>query len=97
MRGSKKVFTLLKHKSKKISVVIISYNRQEYIRECLDSVISQKIDKEIICIDDCSTDDTYEILKEYERKNDEIKVYQNKQNMGIILMVSYTVKGNTYF
>ena len=79
------MFSFLKNKAKKISIVIIVYNRKEYIRECLDSVLNQKIDKEIICIDDCSTDGAYEILQEYEQNHTEIKLYRNEENLGTVL------------
>ena len=72
----------LKNKEKNISIVIIFYNVKTYVKECLDSIVSQGIDKEIICVDDCSTDGTYEILKEYEKKFEEIKVYRHTQNLG---------------
>ena len=78
------MFSFLK-KSPKISIVIIAYNSENYIRECLESVVSQSIDKEIFCIDDCSSDRTYEIFKEYEQKYKEMKVYRNEENMGVIL------------
>ena len=52
-----------------VSVVIVTYNHQKYIREALDSVLMQKTDfeYEIILSDDCSTDGTTEIVKEYQR------------------------------
>ena len=50
----------------KISVIIPIYNVEPYLRRCLDSVINQTLaDIEIICINDCSTDNSLEILKEY--------------------------------
>ena len=36
----------------KISYVVIAYNREQYIKECIDSILEQNIEKEIICIDD---------------------------------------------
>ncbi|EER1950082.1 glycosyltransferase, partial [Escherichia coli] len=45
----------------KVSVCIISFNQQNYIRQCLDGVFSQKtnFEYEVIIRDDCSTDNTY--------------------------------------
>lgn len=48
----------------KVSVIIPVYNVAPYLGECLDSVIQQSLtDIEIICIDDCSTDDSSFLLK----------------------------------
>lgn len=59
----------------KCSVIIPVYNTDKYLRKCLDSVIKQTLtDIEIICIDDCSTDNSFKILKEYENKDSRIKV-----------------------
>ena len=53
----------------RFSVIIPNYNKGEYIKECLESVIYQTLDKskyEIIFIDDGSTDDSVNIASEYE-------------------------------
>lgn len=52
-----------------ISIVIASYNRATLLEETLKSVFNQKFpDYEVIVIDDGSTDNTYEIVKKYEKK-----------------------------
>ena len=67
-----------------ISVIIPVYNVEEYLRQCLDSVIDQSYrNLEIICVDDCSTDNSLNILKEYEKKDSRIKVLQNEKNIGV--------------
>ena len=56
---------------RKFSIIIPCYNVEEYISECLDSIINQTIglnDIEIILVDDCSTDSTVQIIREYEEK-----------------------------
>lgn len=68
----------------KVSVIIPVYNVEEYLAECLDSVINQtEKDIEIICVEDCSTDSSLEILQEYAKKDERIIVIQNKQNSGL--------------
>lgn len=53
----------------KVSVIIPVYNAGKYMKECLDSVISQTLKEiEVICIDDGSTDDSCNILMEYHEK-----------------------------
>ena len=54
----------------KVSVVIAVYNVEKYLRECLDSIISQTLrDIEIICVDDGSSDSSAAILAEYKQKD----------------------------
>ena len=68
----------------KISVAFIVYNGAQYMRTQLDSILAQthKVDELIIC-DDASSDNTKEILKEYEKNNPDLFfVHYNKQNLG---------------
>ena len=76
-----------------ISVIIPVYNVEAYLRQCLDSVINQSYrNLEIICVEDCSTDNSLEILKEYAQKDSRIKVLQNKKNMGLGLTRNEGIK-----
>ncbi|MDD7227217.1 MAG: glycosyltransferase, partial [Firmicutes bacterium] len=53
----------------KLSVIIPMYNVQNYVKECLDSLVNQTFkDMEIIVVDDGSTDDSVKIVSEYEKK-----------------------------
>lgn len=66
----------------KLSIVIPVYNEKNTIREILRRVESSNIgdmEKEIVIVDDCSTDGTGEILKEYEQK---YKIIYQKENTG---------------
>ncbi len=63
----------------KVSVIIPVYNVEEYLRECLDSVINQTLKEiEIICVDDGSTDSSLEILKEYAKKDNRFTVMKQE-------------------
>lgn len=65
----------------KISVIIPVYNSENLLPQCLDSVIKQTLgDIEIICVDDGSTDNSLNILKEYEKKDNRIKVFTQKNS-----------------
>lgn len=67
-----------------ISVIIPIYNVEKYLAQCLDSVIQQSHKNlEILCIDNCSTDSSYEIAQEYAKKDPRITVVQNETNMGL--------------
>lgn len=66
-----------------ISVIVPVYNVELYLKECIDSILSQSYtDFELLLIDDGSTDSSYDICKEYESKDKRIKVYQ-KTNGGV--------------
>ena len=69
-------------KKTEISVIIPCFNQEKHIRECLDSIINQNYGGyEIIAVDDGSSDGTPQILGEYARKNNRIKVLTGR-NMG---------------
>ena len=66
----------------KVSILVPIYNVECYLRECLDSLINQTLqDIEIICINDGSTDSSADILEEYSKKDNRIKII-NKENSG---------------
>ena len=65
--------------SPKISVIIPVYNVEQYLCECLDSIAAQTInDFEVICVDDGSTDASYDILTAYARKDSRFVVLKQK-------------------
>lgn len=67
----------------KLSVIIPVYNTQLYLRKTLDSVLSQTYKNlEIICVNDGSTDNSYEILDEYKNLDERIIVI-NQENKGL--------------
>jgi len=67
----------------KVSLIILVYNAENYLRKCLDSAIAQTLrDIEIIIVNDGSTDSSISIIREYEEKEKRIKVI-NQQNGGI--------------
>ena len=66
----------------KVSVIIPCYNSQQYLRECLDSVVNQTLrDIQIICINDGSTDATPSILEEYALRDSRVQII-SKINSG---------------
>lgn len=63
----------------RISVIIPIYNSEEYLSECLDSVVNQTFcDIEIILVDDGSTDDSLRVCREYEKRDQRIRVLHQK-------------------
>ena len=69
---------------KTIGVIVPNYNSGTYIKKCLDSLLEQEYKvNEIIVVDDCSTDESKKIVKEYTEKNDNIILLENEKNMGV--------------
>lgn len=67
-----------------VSVVIPVYKVEPYLRQCLDSVRSQTLrDIEIICVNDCSPDNSLAILREYEKLDERVQVIDFPKNRGI--------------
>lgn len=68
----------------KIDVLMATYNGEKYLKEQIDSILNQTYKNiQIIISDDCSTDSTREILKQYEQ-NEKIKIYYQEKNLGYI-------------
>lgn len=69
----------------KISVVVITYNQEKLISRAIESIVLQKdYIYEIIICDDCSQDNTFNVLKVYQSKYPElIRLIRNKKNLGI--------------
>lgn len=66
---------------KPISIILITYNHESVIQDCISSLLEQSVDYELIVIDDASTDNTVDIIKKAGFKN--IKIHVNKVNNGI--------------
>ena len=74
----------------KISVIIPVYNVEKYLKRCLNSVINQTLrDIEIICINDCSTDNSLDILKEYAQNDTRIKLIDLKEKQNAAIARNY--------
>jgi glycosyltransferase involved in cell wall biosynthesis len=66
----------------KLSVVIPVYNEERWIREVVRRVQAVDIPKEIVIVEDCSKDNTRDILREIEAANDNVRVFYQPRNMG---------------
>ncbi|KAA8820753.1 glycosyltransferase family 2 protein [Bifidobacterium vespertilionis] len=67
---------------KLLSVIIPVYNAEQYISNCLDSVLSQSVELEVILVDDGSTDSSGEICRRYAREDTRVRYFE-KQNGGV--------------
>ncbi len=68
-----------------VSIVIATYNGEQFLRQQFDSILSQTYSNlEIIAVDDKSKDATLSILREYAVNYQHVKVYVNETNLGFI-------------
>ncbi|MEG0051098.1 MAG: glycosyltransferase [Terrisporobacter sp.] len=66
-----------------ISIIVPVFNTSTYLNQCLESIVNQSFQNfEVICIDDGSTDNSFEILKEFEMNHDNFKAISQK-NKGV--------------
>ena len=72
------------HATPLVSVIMPAYNAEPFIEEVIASVIAQTVaDWELIVIDDCSTDDTVQIVSAFVRQDPRIQLLTNAVNMGV--------------
>jgi len=68
----------------KLSVITPTYNAERYIKDAINSILLQTLpDFEFIILDDCSTDNTWEIIKQFAEKDNRIIAIENENNLGI--------------
>ncbi|MDY3316186.1 glycosyltransferase family 2 protein [Riemerella anatipestifer] len=66
-----------------VSILMCNYNNAQYIAQAIESVLSQSYNNwELSILDDCSTDNSMEIIDDYSKKDCRIKVFRNEVNMG---------------
>jgi glycosyltransferase involved in cell wall biosynthesis len=67
----------------KVSILVPVFNVEQYLRQCLDSILEQSYKNiEIICVNDCSNDNSLAILKEYAQKDERIIIIDKRVNEG---------------
>ena len=71
-------------KKPKVSIIVPFYNVEKYVGECMESLINQTMkDIEIICIDDCGTDNSRQIVEKFAQNDKRIKIVTNDKNRGL--------------
>ena len=66
-----------------VSIIMPNYNCAEYVEETVKSVLEQTYsDWELLFVDDCSTDNSVEIVKSFAEKDERIKLFVNEKNSG---------------
>ncbi|MFD2284774.1 glycosyltransferase [Pedobacter petrophilus] len=68
-----------------VSIALCTYNGEQYLNQQIESIINQTYNNvEIIIIDDCSTDSTFELLRMLTKDIKNVRLEQNQQNLGFI-------------
>src|SRR5687768_13638378 len=76
-----------------VSIVMGTYNGSEFLKEQMDTLLAQTYPAiEIVIIDDCSTDGTFDMLKAYASSDPRIRLSRNSSNLGYNLNFEQAVK-----
>ena len=76
----------------KVDILLATYNGEKYIKEQVESILNQTYENiRIIISDDCSTDNTRQVLKEYEN-NEKIKIFYQEKNLGYVKNFEFLLK-----
>ena len=76
----------------KVDILMATYNGEKYVKEQIDSILNQTYKNiQLIISDDCSTDSTRDILKQYEQ-NERVKIYYQEKNLGYIKNFEFLLK-----
>lgn len=67
-----------------VSVLMPAFNTEAYIADSIESILRQSFKNfELVILDDASSDRTYEVIQNYAKKDERIRVYKNKKNLNI--------------
>ena len=67
----------------KVDILMATYNGEKYLKEQIESILNQTFqDFRLIICDDCSKDETWKILEEYQKKDNRIEIVRNEHNLG---------------
>lgn len=76
-----------------VSIITPCYNSEQFLAETIESVLCQTFSNwEMLIVDDCSTDKSYEIASEYAKRDSRIKVYRNEKNQGAFFSRNFAIE-----
>ena len=79
--------------NKTVSILLPTYNGEKYLKEQIESILNQTYkDIKLIISDDCSSDNTVNILKQYEQQDSRIEVYIQPKNMGVVKEIEFLLQ-----
>ena len=72
----------------KVSIIVPIYNVEQYLVECMESIVHQTLkDIEIICVNDGSTDNSLKIIQDYAQKDKNIRTMRGESLIAVIFFV----------
>lgn len=83
-----------------VSIVLPTFNGAGYLRNAIESCLNQTFEQfELIIVNDCSTDETLAIAKEYAQKDERIRIISNEENkkLPLSLNAGFSVAKGTYY
>ena len=85
----------MKNSQPLISVIMSAFNSEKSIRNALESIINQDYKNfEFLVLDDFSTDNTYEIIQEYSKTDNRVRIYKNEKNIGLTKSLNILIKNS---
>ena len=83
----------MKNQKEQIDILLATYNGEKYLSELIDSILSQTYKNiRLIISDDCSKDNTREILDKYKKEDSRVIVYKQEQNQGYVKNFEFLLK-----
>lgn len=77
----------------KVDILLATYNGEKYVAEQIESILNQTYKNiNLIISDDCSKDSTPQILEEYSKKDDRIKLHLQRENLGVVKNIEFLLK-----
>tara|TARA_X000001036_G_scaffold432048_1_gene467339 strand:+ start:3558 stop:4235 length:678 start_codon:yes stop_codon:yes gene_type:complete len=79
----------------KISIIMGVFNSEETLKNSIESILDQSFrDFEFLILDDCSTDNSFEIADIYRKKDERIKLYRNHENLGLTKSLNILIENS---
>lgn len=79
-----------------ISVLMSTFNNEDQVYDAINSILCQSYQNfEFLIVDDCSTDNTYKVIKDISTTTDKIKLFKNKQNIGLTKSLNFLIRNSS--
>lgn len=76
-----------------VSIIMSVYNEENRVGKCIKSILNQDYKNfEFLIVDDCSEDNTFEVLNEFSKEDSRIKIFKNKSNLGLTKNLNSLIK-----